>query len=176
MIWRYLFKGGVWKCQILNQVAESQLFTSLWNRYHQWMSDIELIQMRAFSAFYSKINSCFTAGKQIVVWTCTQLSDAKKATFTSIVYVNDWERDDRGANTSRPAFNDSRVPWLFFLLFFEGELPPPTLAWVMCRIYEHHHMYLIQSAMWPTILGMPYSNNQSLWNPSRFQTGKTWSI
>ncbi len=29
-IWRYSFQVGVWYCQILNQVVELQLFTSLW--------------------------------------------------------------------------------------------------------------------------------------------------
>ncbi len=38
-------------CQILNQVVETQLFISLWNRYHQRLSDIELIQISAFSSF-----------------------------------------------------------------------------------------------------------------------------
>jgi hypothetical protein len=46
----------------------SQLFTSLWNRYHQWLSDIKLIQISAFSASYSRINPCFTAGNQIGVF------------------------------------------------------------------------------------------------------------
>jgi hypothetical protein len=50
-IWRYSFQAAVWNCQILNQVVESQLFTPLWNRYHQWLSDIELIQIRAFISF-----------------------------------------------------------------------------------------------------------------------------
>jgi hypothetical protein len=35
-------------CQILNHVVESPLFTSLWNRNHQWLPDTELIQMSAF--------------------------------------------------------------------------------------------------------------------------------
>jgi hypothetical protein len=43
-IWRYLFEAGVRNCQILNQVVESQLFTSLWIRCYQCLSDIELIQ------------------------------------------------------------------------------------------------------------------------------------
>jgi hypothetical protein len=48
-IWRYRFKAGVWNCQILKQVVEPQLFTSLWNTYKHWLSDIELIQMSAFA-------------------------------------------------------------------------------------------------------------------------------
>jgi hypothetical protein len=64
-IWRYCSKAGVWKCQILNQVVDSQFFTSLWNRYHQWLSDISLNQISAFSASVSRISPCFTAGKHI---------------------------------------------------------------------------------------------------------------
>ncbi len=52
-IWRYRFQAGVWNYQLLNQVLESQLFTSLWNRYHQWLPDIELIQTSAFCNFLS---------------------------------------------------------------------------------------------------------------------------
>ncbi len=87
-VWRYCFKAGVWNCQILNQVVESQLFTSLWNRYHQWLFDIELIQVSAFSASYSSINSCFTAGKRIGVWKCHATFGRWKTTiFPSIVYA-----------------------------------------------------------------------------------------
>ncbi len=50
-IWRYCFQAGVWNWQILNQVVESQLFTSLWNRFHQQLSDLELIQISAFLSF-----------------------------------------------------------------------------------------------------------------------------
>ncbi len=42
------FWAGVWNCHILNQVVESQLFTSLSNRYHQWLYVFELKQMSAF--------------------------------------------------------------------------------------------------------------------------------
>ncbi len=50
-IWRYRCQPGVWNCQILNQVVESQLFTFLWNGYPQWLSDIQLIQISAFFSF-----------------------------------------------------------------------------------------------------------------------------
>jgi hypothetical protein len=33
-------------------LLESQLLTSLWNKYHQWLSDIELIQISAFSDYH----------------------------------------------------------------------------------------------------------------------------
>ncbi len=89
-IWRYRLQAGVWNCQILNQVVESQLFTSLWNKYHQWFSDFELIRIRAFSASYSWVNPCFTAGKRIVVWNChTTCGHQRTTIFTSIlVYGN----------------------------------------------------------------------------------------
>ncbi len=68
-IWRYHFQVMVWDCQIINQALESQLFTSSWGRYHQWLSsDIELVQISAFSASYSWISPCFTARKRIGVW------------------------------------------------------------------------------------------------------------
>ncbi len=88
-IWRYRFKGRVWNCQILNQVVQSQLFTSFWNRFHQWLSDIELNQISVFSASYPRINPCFTAGKQIRVrnWHATR-GHRKTTIFTSIVHVD----------------------------------------------------------------------------------------
>jgi hypothetical protein len=82
-IWRHRFQAGVWNCQILNHVA-SQLFTSLWNIYHQWISDIEFIQT-GDSSFW--INPCFTAGKWSGVWNCHITRGHRKTTiFTSIVY------------------------------------------------------------------------------------------
>ncbi len=47
----YRFYVWVWDCQISNHVVEDQLFTSLCNRYHQDLSDIEHIQIRAFFIF-----------------------------------------------------------------------------------------------------------------------------
>ncbi len=81
------FGPGVWNCQILNQVVESQLFTFLWNRYHQWLSDIELIQISAFSASYSRISPRFTAGEQTGVWDCHETRGHQITTvFRFIVY------------------------------------------------------------------------------------------
>ncbi len=81
------FKQEVWKCQILNHVVESQLFTSFCYKYHQWLSDIEFIQTRAFSASYSRMNPCFTDGKWIRVWNCQATCGHWKTTvFTSVVH------------------------------------------------------------------------------------------
>ncbi len=81
------FKPGVWNCQIINQVVESQLFTFLSNRYHQWLSDIELTQIRACSASYFRMNSCSPAGKRIGVGDCHANCWHRKTTiFTSILY------------------------------------------------------------------------------------------
>jgi hypothetical protein len=54
-IWRNRSQAGVWNRQ---QVVESQLSSSLWNRcQHQWLSDIELILSSAFLlASDSRIN------------------------------------------------------------------------------------------------------------------------
>ncbi len=38
----------------LNQIVESQLSTSLWNGYHQRLSDIKLIQITAIFSFLSQ--------------------------------------------------------------------------------------------------------------------------
>ncbi len=65
-IWRYRFQAGVWYFRILNQVVESQLFLFFWKRCHQWLSDIELIQLIAVPASSSKIKPLVTAGKRIV--------------------------------------------------------------------------------------------------------------
>jgi hypothetical protein len=56
--------AGVGTCQFLNHNVGPQVFTFLWNRYHEWLADIELMQISAFLALYSKINPCFTARKQ----------------------------------------------------------------------------------------------------------------
>jgi hypothetical protein len=55
------FKLGVQNCQILNKVlVESQLFSCLWNNYHQWLADIELIQISGlFSSFLSQDYTLF---------------------------------------------------------------------------------------------------------------------
>ncbi len=66
--WRYRSQATVWKwCQILKQVVESQLVTSFWNRYYQWLSDIDLIYCNTSDNSY---NHGFTAGKRIGVWDC----------------------------------------------------------------------------------------------------------
>jgi hypothetical protein len=86
-IWWYRFWDAVWNCQILNQVVASQLFTSLRNKYHQWLSDIELNQISVFSASCSRINPCFTVGKRTGVWNRhASRGHQEKTIFTSIVY------------------------------------------------------------------------------------------
>ncbi len=50
-IWRYWFQAWVWNCQILNKVVETQLVPPLWNRYLQWLSDNELIQISSSFKF-----------------------------------------------------------------------------------------------------------------------------
>ncbi len=63
---------------------QSQLFISLLNRYHQWLSAVELIQISVFSASYSRINPCFTAGKQIRVWNCHATRGHRKRTISHL--------------------------------------------------------------------------------------------
>jgi hypothetical protein len=128
-IWRYSFQAWVWNCQILNQVVESQLFTSLWNRYHQWLSDIELIQISVFSASYSRINPCFTAGKRIGVWNCHATSRHRKTSiFSSIVFyfLDPLTRRDSILTTSSA---DDDKPTLGF-----AESVAKAGEWVLARI------------------------------------------
>jgi hypothetical protein len=65
----------------------SALYFFFLNRYHQWLSDIELIQISASSASYCRINPCCTAGRRIGVRNCHATRGHRKTTvFTSIVY------------------------------------------------------------------------------------------
>jgi hypothetical protein len=66
----------VLNCQVLNQLVDSQPFASLLNRYHQWLSDVEEIELIHVSDFVSdsvrifiqELASDSFAGKQIEVW------------------------------------------------------------------------------------------------------------
>jgi hypothetical protein len=71
---------------------ESQPFTCLWNKYHQWLSDVQLIQMIGFSSFrYISEYTCFTAGKGIGVWGChASHGHWKPIIVTSIVHRNEF--------------------------------------------------------------------------------------
>ncbi len=87
---RYRFQVGVWNCQILNHVVEPQLFTSWWNRYHQWLSGFELIQKRDFFSFLiiPELSPVSLLEKRIVVWSCHgTCRHRKKTIFTSTVHV-----------------------------------------------------------------------------------------
>jgi hypothetical protein len=72
-----LLRGGSWDCQILNQMIASQLFTSLRTRYNQWLSDIQVIQVSAFPAYDSWINSCFTARKELEIQNSLKLNESR---------------------------------------------------------------------------------------------------
>jgi hypothetical protein len=62
------------------------VFTSSWNRCHQRLSDIELVQVSAFSASYSRTKLCFISGKRTRVWICqTTLEHLKTTIFSSIM-------------------------------------------------------------------------------------------
>ncbi len=88
----YRFWAGVWNCQILSQVVEPQRFTSLWKRYHLWLSVVELNQIWAsFSFLFQDYSCCLTAGKPIFE-IVTKLAGTKKKTsiFTFIIYGYNW--------------------------------------------------------------------------------------
>jgi hypothetical protein len=76
---------------ILYDDVEPQDFTFPWNKYHQGISDIELIQISVFffflSLLYSKTITCFTAVKQseVSTWQSTR-GHLIKPIVASIVY------------------------------------------------------------------------------------------
>ncbi len=85
-----VFKPGFTNFKILNEVVESQVFTSLWNTYHQYgiltSSSFRKVNFQVLF-FFSMFTSCFTAGKRIVIWNChATLGNRKTAIFTSVVY------------------------------------------------------------------------------------------
>ncbi len=87
-IWRYCFSFGVWDFRTLNHVVQSQLFVSLWDMYHQWFSDIKLIQIGAFLVPYSRVHPCFPAVKRIGVCNKHTIHGRRKmTTFASMVYA-----------------------------------------------------------------------------------------
>ncbi len=61
------FQAGIWNFQTLNQVVESQLFTSSWYRCHQLSSDINYIQMSTFYSSSTPVSLMRTVG----VWQLT---------------------------------------------------------------------------------------------------------
>ncbi len=77
--------SGVWNCQILNQVVESQLFTSSWNRFHQWLPEIKLIQTSAFFSFLFPVSQLESeSGFKFV----TQLANCKKRPVFSLIVAD----------------------------------------------------------------------------------------
>jgi hypothetical protein len=110
MHFKILFLSQGLELSDINQVVESQLFTSCWNWFHQWLPDSELIQISAFSSSYSRMHPCFTVRKRIwVVWnrhaTCGH--QKKKTIFTSVVYGQ--HRDVRRSSVvsgKRPQIED----------------------------------------------------------------------
>ncbi len=94
---RYVLSPEIVKFQSrLYRVSALHFFVKY--RFHQRLSDIELVQMSAFSAFFfsSRMNPCFAAMKQIRVWNChVTCGLGKFATFTSTVcgfdmYINNY--------------------------------------------------------------------------------------
>jgi hypothetical protein len=85
----YRFQAVVWNCQILNKLAESQLFTSSWDKYHQWLSDIKIIRTSAFLSLLFQDKPLFTdCSKANGVWSCHATRGQRKMTMrTSIVYA-----------------------------------------------------------------------------------------
>jgi hypothetical protein len=103
------------KVEINYAQKESQLFSSLWNRCHQWHSDIELNQISPFSASYSRINTCFTSGKWIGVWNCCA-SRAKLIFFTQKSTLHSFAR----SSINQLCTKSCKVDFLKTLLLSQG--------------------------------------------------------
>jgi hypothetical protein len=81
---------------MLNQVVESQLFTSLWKNTPNGFLTLSSIIQVLFSPYsHSRIYNCFITGKRIEVWNCHATCGHRKTIiFTSRVY----ERTNNGAS------------------------------------------------------------------------------
>ncbi len=104
-IWGYCFSAVVSKCQILNQVAESQLFTSLWNRFHQGFSTSSSFRWVLFSASYSKITPLFHCWKANL-----GLKSSRKFRTPEIEYfhiLSLWPRRSPGREESGRSWEES---------------------------------------------------------------------
>ncbi len=64
--------------KLANSEPALQLFISLWNRYHQWLSVIELIQTSASFSFLLRINPGFTSESKFGFEIASQLADTRK--------------------------------------------------------------------------------------------------
>lgn len=63
-IWGYHFQPRVCKRQILDQVVQSQLFTCLRDVYHEWLPNIEPIQMSTLCSFLFMDHAMFHCWKE----------------------------------------------------------------------------------------------------------------
>ncbi len=123
------------------RVVEFQLFTSLFNRHHQRLSDIEFIQKKAFSTSYSRINPCFTAGKRTGVVNChATLGHRKTTIYISIVYKklsrNPWTPE-----------NDSLYIYSLWSVLFTCRLYFSVPLWVFFYVYLFIDIYISRLAV-----------------------------
>ncbi len=74
----YPLLNGVGTCQFLKHDVEPRVFTFLWNRYHQWLADIELIHINTFFVFLFQDEPGFHCWKAKRGWDLTLNSRTPK--------------------------------------------------------------------------------------------------
>ncbi len=80
----YRLLTGVGTCQFLNYDVEPRVFTFPWNRYHQWLADIELIQISTFFGFLFQDEPVFHGWKAKRGWDLTLNSRTPKIVYCRI--------------------------------------------------------------------------------------------
>jgi hypothetical protein len=80
----YPHKTGVGTWQFLKHDAEPRVFTFLWNRYHQWLADVELIQISTFCGFLFQDEPVFHCWKAKRGWDLTLNSLTRKIDYRRI--------------------------------------------------------------------------------------------
>jgi hypothetical protein len=140
----------------------------LWNRYHQWLLRSSSFRWVLFSASYSRINTCSTAGKQICVWYChpTYCRNPSSTIFWSIVY----RREGSGVGCcALPHFCKCRKDegWssiIFFLNLFTTRYPKTEQC---ASLYIH--TALVASAKFPRIRALSSVSSYSHYNHVRWE-------
>ncbi len=161
----FKIQTGVWNCQILNQVVESQLLTSLWNNvppmtfWHWAQSDKDL-----FPAFRSRIIPCFTAGKRIGVWNCHATRGHRKAVICTS-RVCGWRPSQE--------LNDSFLRFVYFSTFDFTWWIHPLVRLIFWMVMEF--MDIQQTTSFLSMIANILKNVLDLWRSTRSKRGHSMS-
>jgi hypothetical protein len=126
----------------MSGAVEKLLFTYLWNRYHQQIPGVKLIQEGAISIPLSQ--PCFTAGKISGVGNCHAAWRPQKTTVcTSIVYaLIDREQEDVSSKKREAASTRKETEGdVIIFFFFSGRKIKSSRTWtrstktVIMKIY-----------------------------------------